>query len=146
MATLPRHYAENQFLAATFEDIPLMGEIFGDHVPRLLAAAAADPVFGGIAAATVDLRAPWNSAEDAATNAEAGQQSATLAFTEKLLGVSRKPDADTNSPLETWDSTIRSQVPYQGTVYTYLLPSGREPFTVGSYEERLDATAHLASA
>ena len=82
-----------------------MGEIFGDHVPRLLAAAAADPVFNAIAVPTVDLRAPWIAAEDAATNAEAGQQSATLAFTEKLLGVARKPDADTNSPLETWDST-----------------------------------------
>ena len=144
MPTEPWKYAENQFLAATDGDITLMGEIFADHLPRLEAAAAADPAFGDISAATGDILAPWIAAENAAANAEAGQISATLGFTEKIDGLSRKPDADTNSPLETWDATIRMQVPYQGTVYTYLLPRGRETLTAGSFDERLDALRAFA--
>ena len=54
--------------------------------------------------------------------------------------MTRKPDADTNSLLETWDIAIRGQVAYQGPTYMLLLPQGRETFTGGSYDERLDAT------
>ena len=139
MPDAPWHYAENQFLAVTTGDIALMGEIFADHLPRIVAASVADPAFAPVSIETDDLRVPWIDAENAAANADASQQSATLAFTDKIDGETRKPNADTNSPIETWDSTIRSQVAYQGTVYTYLLPNGRETLTAGSYDERLDA-------
>ena len=97
MPDAPWHYAENQFLATTIGDITLMGEIFSDHLPRIVAAAAANHVFNDISAETGDLHAPWIAAENHATNAEAGQKSATLAFTDKIDGENRKPNADTNS-------------------------------------------------
>jgi hypothetical protein len=56
-----------------------------------------------------------------------------------MASLTRKPDADTNSLLETWDSIIRSQVAYQGPTYMLLLPQGRETLTVGTLEARLDA-------
>ncbi|MCE9611340.1 MAG: fibronectin type III domain-containing protein [Chthoniobacter sp.] len=136
-------YVENQFLVATVGDLTLMGEIISDHLPRLTAAQVLEPTFTGILAETQDIAVQWTSQEGVVASNEAGQKSATLAFTEKILGLTHKPDADTNSPLETWDSTIRSQVPYQGTVYTYLLPDGREPLSNGTYEERLDALRGL---
>jgi len=49
------------------------------------------------------------------------------------------PDADTASILETWDTTIRGQVAYQGPTYLTLLPRGRETLTAGTREEQLDA-------
>ena len=63
----------------------------------------------------------------------------TVAFEDKLASLTRKPDADTNSPLELWDNTIRSQVAYQGATCTTLLPHGRETLTLGTRDEQLDA-------
>ena len=56
-----------------------------------------------------------------------------------MAGLTRKPDADTNSTLETWDTIIRGAVAYQGPVYMTLLPQGRETLTRGTREEQLDA-------
>ncbi len=41
--------------------------------------------------------------------------------------------------------SIRAQVPYQGTVYQLLLPHGREDFTTGTYQQRIDALEGLAT-
>lgn len=45
-------------------------------------------------------------------NAEAALPAMTLAFDDRMASLTRSPDADTASVLETWDTTIRSQVAY----------------------------------
>lgn len=64
---------------------------------------------------------------------------ASLALDDKMVALTRKPDADTSSLMEIWDATIRGQVAYQGPVYKSLFPQGRETFTRGNREEQLDA-------
>ena len=71
--------------------------------------------------------------------------SGTAAFEDKLASLTRKPDIDTNSPLEAWDAVIRGQVAYQGTIYQLLLPHGRETLTTGTYQQRIDAIEGLAT-
>lgn len=139
MPAEPSKYAENQFLSATTRRFPLMGEILAYVQPRLDAAAAENPAFDTV----VDLVGPaittWNAGETVLANAEAAQLADTLLLEDKLASLTRKPDADTNSLLETWDITIRSVVAYQGSTYTLLLPQGRETLTAGNIEQRLDA-------
>ena len=89
--------------------------------------------------ALLSIDAAWEAADNVVANAEAGQISATFAFEEKMASLTRKPDAETNSPLDTWDATIVMQVAYGGTIYQYLLPHGREGLTTGTYEQRLVA-------
>lgn len=125
----PWKFAANTFLTVTERRIPLMSEILHDHQPKLALAAATEPSFATVNTETTALLTQWDAAEQVVVNAEAAQLSATAAFEDKLASLTRKPDIDTNSPIETWDSTIRAQVPYQGTVYQLLLPHGRETLT-----------------
>jgi len=89
--------------------------------------------------ALIAAAAAWNTGETAAANTRAAQIGATYAFTERMASLTRKPDADTNSALESWDSTIRSAVAYNGPTYLTLLPHGRETLTAGTIETQLDA-------
>ena len=141
----PWKFASNSFLAVTDGRSPLMSEIIHDHQPKLALAATTEPTLNTVSSETTALLGMWDNAEQAVINGEAGQLSATAAFEDKLASLTRKPDIDTNSPLETWDSTIRAQVAYQGTVYQFLLPHGREGLTTGSYQERIDAIEGLAT-
>jgi hypothetical protein len=143
MATEPSKYAQNQFLSETKGRLPLMGEILADTVPRIVAAANENPSFDGANDLIEAAATAWNAGETILANAEAAQLSTTLALTDKLASLTRKPDVDTNSPLETWDNTIRSAVAYQGTTYTLLLPQGRATVTQGTIEQQLDALRDL---
>lgn len=135
----PSKYAENQFESATVGRFPLMSEILADTRPRAAAAAAANGDFT-VALDELDIAiAPWNAGETRIANAEANLPSRTFAFEDKMESLTRKPDAETNSPIETWDITIRAQVAYQGPTYLLLLPQGRETLTAGTYDARLDA-------
>lgn len=144
MPTEPSKYASNQFDVATVGRLPLMSEILADTRPRLVAAAAAHAAFTPALALLDTAITNWEAGETAIANAEATLPARTLAFTEKLNSITHKPDADTNSPLETWDITIRSVVAYQGTTYMLLLPNGRETLTAGTYDARLDAGRDFA--
>jgi hypothetical protein len=135
----PSKYAENQFDSATRNRFPLMSEILVDTRPRLAAAATANAAFTPALDALDSAIAAWEVGETAIANAEANLPARTFAFEDKLDSLTRKPDADTNSLLETWDTTIRGQVAYQGPTYMLLLPQGRETLTAGSYDARLDA-------
>ena len=139
MPAEPSKYAENQFEVATRSRDALMSEVSFDVKPRIAAAAAAHPGLVPIRDVLLSLDAAWSGAESAVANAGAGQISATFAFHDKLTSLTRKPDADTNSPLDIWDLTIGGQVAFGGATYLYLLPHGRETLTLGSYEQRLDA-------
>ncbi|NBR88020.1 MAG: hypothetical protein EB141_05105 [Verrucomicrobia bacterium] len=139
MSQPPSKYAENQFDAATAERLTLMSEILADTRPRLATAAAANALFNPPLALLDAAIAPWEAGETRIANAEAAQLAASLAFQDKLESLTRKPDADTNSPLETWDVTIRGQVAFQGPTYLLLLPHGRETLTAGTIDARLDA-------
>ena len=132
-------YASNQFESATERTNPLMSEILSDTLPRLTLAAASRPPLAPALTALTTAGNNWNTGETNLANSEAALLSGTAAVTDKLLSVTRKPDLDTNSPLESWDSIIRGQVAYQGTTYTLLLPRGRETLTAGGIEEQLDA-------
>jgi hypothetical protein len=143
MPTDPSKYAENQFLSTTVEDLPLMGEIISTTVPRITAAAVDNVAFIPARDEIVTFDEDWTGAEVVRANAEAAQLGATLAFEDKMASLTRKPDAETNSPLETWDITIRGQVAYQGPTYVLLLPHGRETVTGGKLDEQLDALRAL---
>ena len=138
-------YEANTFLTVTDGSTSLMGEILRDHLPKLADAENQHSHFHPALVATQALAAEWSAAELALTNAEAGLPSATAAVTEKLQSLTRKPDLDTNSPIESWDNTIRSVVAHQGTTYTYLLPHGRDTLTGGTREENILALAGLAA-
>ncbi len=135
----PSKYAENQFDSATVGRDTLMSEILADTRPRLAVAASSNALFTPPLVLLDSTIALWESGETLAANAEAAQLGATLAFQDKMDSLARKPDADTNSPLETWDVTIRGQVAFQGPTYLLLLPQGRETLTAGTYDARLDA-------
>lgn len=139
-------YASNQFLVATEGSTALCGQILADHVPKLTAAAALFPAFAAASALTNDLRDQWRVHSIALDNAEAGLLSATLVLHEKLDSLTRKPDADTNSVLEAWETIIRGAVAYGGPTYTYLLPHGRETLTAGSILARCEALNAFGAA
>lgn len=135
----PSKYATNQFLVATEGRYPLMSELLIDTRPRLATAATANPLFNPALSVLDSAIAAWEVGETAISNAEANLPARTFAFEDKLDSIQRKPDADTNSLIETWDSTIRAQIAYQGPTYMLLLPQGRETLTKGTYDARLDA-------
>ena len=140
----PSKYAENQFESATRGNFPLMGECLTYTKPRIAAAALIHPEFVPWNNLLISLTAAWSGGETVLANDEANQIGATFAFEDKLASLTRKPDADTSSPLEIWDNIIRSQVAYNGPTYLTLLPRGRETLTDGSYEARLDAIRDFA--
>ena len=139
MPAEPSKYAENQFEIATRTRNSLMSEVIADVMPKIAAAAADHPGLVAAHNVLISLEAAWSAAETVVANAEAGQISATFAFHDKLTSLTRKPNADTNSPLDAWDVTIGTHVAFGGTTYLYLLPHGRETLTVGTYDQRLDA-------
>lgn len=132
-------YASNQFDVATANRFPLMSEVLADARPRLAAAALTNGAFTNPLGVLDSALAAWEVGETAIANAEANLPARTFALTDKLDSITRKPDADNNSLLETWDITIRGQVAYHGPTYMLLLPQGRETLTVGGYDARLDA-------
>lgn len=134
-------YASNQFLVATEGSTALCGQILADHVPKLTAAAALFPEFAAASALTDDLAEQWRLRRIAVSNAEAGLFSTTLFFTEKMDSLTHKLDLDTNSLLESWDTTIRGVVAFGGPTYLFLLPHGRETLTGGAILARLNALA-----
>ncbi|MES2660006.1 MAG: hypothetical protein V4689_15400 [Verrucomicrobiota bacterium] len=137
--TSPSKYAENTFQAGTVNSFPLMGELLADTVPRAVIAVGSDTTFLDVIANLTFASGAWTAGQTTIANAEAAQPGRTLAFDDFMASLTRKPDADTNSLLETWDTTIRGQVAYQGPTYMILLPQGRETLTNGTREEQLDA-------
>jgi hypothetical protein len=143
--TEPSKYAENQFLAATTTRFPLMSEILADTLPRAVTAIAGNGAFLSVLTNLSATATAWNSGETLIANTEAALPGTSLAFDDKMASLTRKPDADTPSLIEVWDTTIRGQVAYQGPVYITLLPSGRETLTTGTREEQLDAIRNFAT-
>lgn len=141
----PSKYAGNQFIVATEGSNILCSEIISDAKPKLTFAATQDARFNTILGELTSSSAAWDVAETIETNCTAALTSATLALDEKLLSLTQKPNADTNSIIVTWDTTIISQVAQGGTTYTYLLPHGRETLTKGSIEQQLDAGRDFAA-
>lgn len=141
----PSKYAENQFDTQTAGRFPLMGELLNTTKPLITAAAVVHVEFDPIKYEIVTLDVAWDAADLARINAEAAQKGATAAFEDKMAGLTRKPDIETNSPIETWDSTIRSQIAYGGSVYTILLPNGRETLTTGEYDAQLTEIGAFAT-
>ena len=138
MPTEPSKYAENQILSATERRLPLMGELLADTLPRAATATTGIPAFSAVMGALSGVFGQWSAGETIVANAEAALPGTTLAFDDKMASLTRKPDADTASLLEVWDTTIRGQVAYQGPTYITLLPNGRETLTDGTREEQLD--------
>ena len=139
MPTEPSKYAENQFLSATERRFPLMSEVLSDTLPRSAAAAAANAAFATVNTNLIAAATAWNAGETVLANAEANGPATTLAFDDKMASLTRQPDANTSSLLESWDNTIRGQVAYGGPIYLLLLPNGRETLTGGTKEQQLDA-------
>ena len=135
----PSKYAENQFLSATINNLSLMGEFLADTLPRVVLASSLNPIFTDIRNELQSITAAYNAAETVVANQEAMLPSRTLAFEDKLASLTRKPDLETNSIMESWDLTIGANAAVGGTIYKYLLPTGRLTLTTGSYEQQLDA-------
>ena len=136
-------YAENQFLVVTVGTYLLMSEILADTLPRASRATAGLPIFTTAMTDLQNAANAWDAGETRVTNAAATLPGATFAFVDKMAALTRKPDADTSSLLEIWDTTVRSQVAYRGPVYLTLLPYGRKALTRGTPEEQLDALHDL---
>lgn len=143
-STPPSKYAENQSLVATVGSFALMGELVADTLARATTVTAGIPEFAPVIQRLTAAASAWSSGESRIANAEAAQLAATQLFDAHMTSLTRQPDAETNSLLETWDSIIRSQVPYQGGIYTQLLPHGRETLTVRRREPQLDALRAFA--
>jgi type II secretory pathway pseudopilin PulG len=146
MSTSPSKYAENQFDSATRERMPLMDAILDDTVTRATNATAGNPAFSGVIA-TLDMMAgAWKGGWISLLVQEAALPGKSLAFDEKMAALTRKPDADTPSLLDSWLNTLEGQVAKGGTVYVSLLPTGREAFTTGSRGEQLNNLDQFAIA
>ena len=139
MPSSPSKYAENQFLSATVNNYTLMSEVLADTTARAASVVGTNIAFATVLGNLNAAAAAWSTGESLITNAAAALPAATFAFEDKMVSLTRKPDADTPSLIESWDATIRGQVAYQGPVYMTLLPRGRETLTAGTWEERLDA-------
>ena len=145
MPTEPSKYAENQIESATRDNYSLMAEFATDVMPRIAAAALVHPEFVPVNNVLISLYAAWGAADSVVANAAAGQESATFAFESKMTSLTRKPDPETNSPLDAWDIIIGGAVAYGGTIYRDLLPNGRETLTAGTYHQRLEALKDLGT-
>lgn len=139
MPSEPSKFSFNSFDIATRDRNPLMSEILVTTLPKVTPAAVLHPALAPSVTALNAISVSWNAGETVLANAEANQLGATMLCSEKLASLVRKPDSETNSVIEGWDMTIRGQVPYQGSVYTILLPSGRETITTGPIDEQIDA-------
>ncbi len=139
MPSEPSKYASDQFDSSTKDNASLMSEILADVKPRILAAANAHAELIPARDLLTSMNALWDATETILANAEAGQIGATFAFEDKLQSLTRKPNADTNSPLDEWDRIIGGSTAYGSALYKTLLPRGRETLTAGSYIQQLDA-------
>lgn len=144
-STDPSKYAENQIESATRKSLPLMSELLADTVPRATTVVGANASFTTVMFLLNLAATNWTAGETVLANAEAALPSSTSSFEDKMASLTRKPDADTSSPLEIWDTTIRLQVAYQGPTYLLLLPQGRETVTAGTIEQQLDALRDFGS-
>ena len=144
MPTEPSKYAGNQFDAATADSFPLMSEVLIDTLPRIIAAALIKPALVPARDAVQNASNAWNNGETALATAEAVQMGATLSVNAKLVSLTRKPDAETNSILEGWDIILLGQAPSGSALYTMLLPHGRETLTAGTIDEQIDALRDFA--
>jgi hypothetical protein len=142
-AAPPSKYVENQFLVATVNRFALMSEVLADTLPRATTATAGQPAFTAVLAALSAAAAAWNTGESTLANAAAALPASTYALEDKLASLTRKPDADTPSLIESWDILIRSQVAFRSPVYRSLLPQGRKTVTAGRREDQLDALRDL---
>lgn len=138
-------FVENQFLSQTAGRFPLMGEILADTLPRAGRATAGIAAFDEIMAELRAVDVAWNAGESAVAMGASTLLGASLAFDDRMAALRRKPDADTNSLLESWDTTIRGEVAFRGPIYTFLLPHGRKTLTAGSREEQLLALEALGT-
>lgn len=132
-------YADNQVEVATRDNATLLSEFAADTMPKVAAATLAHPEFTTVNGELISLDAAWSAAETVVVNAEAGQVGATAAFEDFMASLTRKPDINTKSPLDTWDYIINGVYATGSPAYKILLPQGRETLTVGTYQARLDA-------
>jgi hypothetical protein len=137
MSTEPSKYAENQVEVATRGRMSLLEELAADMAPRLLFAQTNNSFFDDALTLFNGAKGEWDTGWLQLANAEAAQLGKTMLVEDLLASLTRKPSTEENSIIETWDTTIRSQVAYQGSVYRTLLPQGRETLTVGSIDERI---------
>ena len=141
----PSKYAENQFEGSTRANSPLMSEILSDTYSRATGATTGNPAFTSALSNLQMIGFGWDGAIAGLTNSLAQLKGATQTFEAKMMSLTkRNEEDDTNSEIEIWDSTIRTQVTYQGPVYTILLPNGRDTVTSGTYEARLTALTSFA--
>ena len=145
MPAEPSKYALNQFDSSTVGRPSLMDEFLADLVPRATAATAGIADFSSVMSELGMLIGAWDGSFAAWTIARNCVPSCTYDFEDKMASLTRPPNANEPSPLETWDATIRTQVAYQGPVYMILLPNGREALTHGTYESRLDTLTNLGT-
>ena len=70
-----------------------MSEVLADTLPRATTATAGQPAFTAVLAA-LSAAAAWNSGESTLANAAAALPASTYALEDKLVSLTRKPDAD----------------------------------------------------
>jgi len=139
MTAFTSKFSENQYLSATLNRFPLMGQILAETMPKLTLAAASHAGFSAVLTELTAVEAAWSAGETALSFAEATLPAMTLGFNDKMASLTRQPDINTASPLESWALVIRSVVAFSGPVYTHLLPRGRRTLRVGTRTQQLEA-------
>ena len=145
MATELSKFALNTFDSATERNNSLMGELLAVGLPMATAATAGNMAFAGPLSALGMQAGAWNGSAMAVNNARAVLKGRTFAFTDKMASITRKPDADTKSPIGDWEHVVNGVTAPGSALYITLLPNGRETITAGTYDEQLDAMDGFSS-
>jgi hypothetical protein len=142
--TAASKYAENQFDAATANSFTLMSEFAADMLARVLNSTEGIDEFTPKVEKFTTLTANFHDGAQLLAMAEAALPACTEAFVDKLASLTRKPDVDTNSILDSWEHELTGEVTRQGPTYMKLLPSGRGTLTSGSLTEQVDSLERFA--
>ncbi len=143
MSTAPSQYASNQIEVATRDNSTLLSEFAADAMSKIAAATLIHLKFTEVNGELISGYAAWGAVETVVANASAGQIGATAAFEDFMASLTRKPNIDTNSPIDAWELIIAPVYAYGSPSYITLLPQGRATVTAGTYQQRLDALRDL---
>ena len=139
MSATLSHFASNQIEVATRDNNNLLSMLAEDLMPKVLSATIPHPEFLPVYGELLSYDAAWEAVDVILVNKEAARVGKTAIFEDAMEGISRKPNIDTNSPLESWDNVLIGVYAYGSPKYKEIMFRGREALTVGTYVDRLKA-------
>lgn len=139
MANESWHYLENQFDGVTRESRKRMDAILADTFPKLVAGTAANSAIAPLVTILTPAKTAWDTVYGQWANARAASRAATQQVENLLFVLRREPAPGERSHVDAWESRLSAEWARSHAVYAYLLPQGREPFTLGTREQMIGA-------